>query len=55
MSKVNPKYIKVIDVRPQYINYIEGNTCRNLHDIECRNIFSNSMLLTKKMKRKVNK
>ena len=52
-TKINSKWIKDLDIRPDTIKLLEENIGKTLSDINCSNIFSD--LLPREIKRKINK
>lgn len=54
-TKVKSRWIKGLNIRPEFINSIQENIGITLHDIEARGIFNNSMLLARLMEVQINK
>lgn len=53
-TKVKSKWIKGLNIRPEFINSIQENIGITLHDTEARGIFNNSMLLARLMEVQIN-
>ena len=54
-TKINSKWIKDLNVRPDTIKLLEENIGQTLSDINCSNIFSDPPPRVMKIKRKINK
>jgi len=54
-TKINSKWIKDLDIRPDTIKLLEENIGQILSDISDSNIFSDPPLRVLTMKRKINK
>ena len=54
-TKINSKWIKFLNIRPETIKLLEGNTGRTLFAINCSNIFLDLCLKAKETKAKTNK
>ena len=54
-TKINSKWIKGLNVRPNSIKLLENNIGRILFDINCSNIFLDPPPKVKKIKAKINK
>ena len=54
-SKINSKWIKDLNIRPDTIKLLEENIGRILFDINCSNIFFDSSPRVMKIKTKINK
>ena len=54
-TKINSKWIKDLNVRPDYIKLLEERIGRTLFDINCSNVFLDLSPKTKEMKAKINK
>ena len=54
-TKVNPKWIKDLNVRPETINLLEENIGRTFSDIHHSKIFVDPSLRIIKIKPKINK
>ena len=54
-TKINSKWIKDLDIRPDTITLLEDNTGQTLSDINDSNIFSDPLLRVRKIKTKINK
>ena len=51
-TKINTKWIKDLDIRPDTIKLLEENIGQTLSNINCSNIFSDSPPRVKKIKSK---
>ena len=54
-TKINSKWIKDLNVRPETIKLLEENIGRTLSDINCSNIFFSLSFRIKEIKTKINK
>ena len=54
-TKINSKWIKGLDIRPDNIKLLEENIGQTLSDINDSNIFSDSPIRVLTIKRKINK
>ena len=54
-TRINSKWIKDLNVRPQTIKILEENIGSKISDIVCSNIFSDISLQVRKTKEKINK
>ena len=54
-TKINSKWIKDLNIRPETIKLIEENIGRTFSDIKCSNIFFDPPLRIMKIKTKINK
>ena len=54
-TKINSKWIKDLNVRPDTIKLLEENIGRTLYDINCSNIFLDPSPRIMKTKTKINK
>ena len=54
-TKINSKWIKNLNVRPDTIKLLEENICRTLYDINHSKIFFNSLPREMEIKAKINK
>ena len=54
-TKINSKWIKDLNVRPDTIKLLEENIGRTLYDINCSNIFLDPSPRIMKIKTKINK
>ena len=54
-TKINSKWIKDLDIRPDSIKLLEENKDQTLSDINNSNIFSDPPLRVMKIKTKINK
>ena len=54
-TKINSKWIKDLNVRPETIKLLEENIGRTLFDINCREIFFDLAPRIMKIKTKINK
>ena len=54
-TKINPKWIKDLDIRPDTIKLLEENIDQTLSDINNCNIFSDPPLRVMTVKTKINK
>ena len=54
-TKINSKWIKDLDIRPDTINLLEENKVQTLSDINDSNIFSDPPPRVMTMKSKINK
>jgi len=54
-TKINSKWIKVLNVRPDTIKLLEENTGRTVFDINHTKIFCDPSLTVMKIKTKINK
>ena len=54
-TKINSEWIKDINLRPDTIKFLEGNTGRTLSDVNLNNIFLNQPPRIMKIKTKLNK
>ena len=54
-TKINPKWIKDLNVRSESIKLLEENICRTRPNINCSNIFGDMSPKAKEIKAKINK
>ena len=54
-TKINSKWIRDLNVRPDTINLLEENTGRTLFDINCTNVFLGQSPKAIEIKTKINK
>ena len=54
-TKINSKWIKDLNLRPDTVIFLEENIGRTLFDINCRQIFFDSPPRVMKIKTKINK
>ena len=54
-TKINSKWIKDLNIRPDTIKLLEGNIGRTLYDINHSKIFSDNPLREMEIKTKINK
>ena len=54
-TKINSKWIKDLNIRPDTIKLLQENIYRKLFDISCSNIFLDLSPKTKETKAKINK
>ena len=54
-TKINSKWIKHLNVKPDTIKLLEANLGRTLSDINCSNIFYNQSHTVMEIKNKINK
>ena len=54
-TKINSKWIKVLNIRPDTIKLLEENISRTVFDINHTKIFCDPSLRVMKIKRKINK
>ena len=54
-TKINYKWIKDLDIRPDTIKLLEENIGRTFFDVNCSNIFFYPLPRIMKMKTKINK
>ena len=54
-TKINSKWIKDLNLRPEIINLLGENIVRTLFDINCSNIFFNLSPKAKETEAKINK
>ena len=54
-TKINLKWIKGLNVRPDTIKFLEENVGRTVSDINCSNIFLDPSPKAKEIKAKINK
>ena len=54
-TKINSKWIKDLNVKPDILELLEENIGRTLFDINCSSIFLDSLPRVMKIKRKTNR
>ena len=54
-TKINPKWIKDLNIKPDTIKLLEVNICRTLFDIDHSNLFLALSPKAKEIKAKINK
>ena len=54
-TKINSKWIKDLNVRPETIKLLEENTGKTFSDVNCISVFLGQSLKTMEIKAKINK